>query len=222
MRVIFCAYREWALQIFKELDKLPHNFLLIKSPEDLTFSKCKNFKPDLILFYGWSWIIGDKYLSLAPSVCLHPSPLPKYRGGSPIQNQIINGEKTSAVTLFYMSNKIDAGDIISQKEISFEGHLQDILDRIVDTGIQLTTELLNGNMNGIPQDESNASYFKRRQPHQSELKADDFKNKTAEELYNIMRALEDPYPNAFIRCKDGSKLLFKRVEISENLSEIDD
>lgn len=219
MRVIFCAYRDWAFQIFKELEKLPHNFLLIKSPEDL--NKCEKFKPDLILFYGWSWIIGNNYLNLAPCVCLHPSPLPKYRGGSPIQNQIINGEQKSAVTLFYMSDKIDAGDIILQEEISLEGHLQEILDRIVDTGIKLTKELLNGKMGSMPQDETSASVFKRRQPHQSELTADDFKNKTAEELYNIMRALEDPYPNAFIRCKDGSKLLFKTVEISTINSEIE-
>ena len=47
---------------------------------------------------------------------LHPSPLPKYRGGSPIQNQIINGESKSAVTLFKINNKIDQGDIIYQKE----------------------------------------------------------------------------------------------------------
>lgn len=215
MRVIFCAYREWALQIFKELYKLPHNFLLIKSPDDLILNECENFKPDLILFYGWSWIVSDSYLNLAPCVCLHPSPLPKYRGGSPIQNQIINGEQKSAVTLFYMLDKIDAGDIILQEEISLEGHLQQILDRIVETGIKLTKELLNGKMDGTPQDESKASFFKRRQPHQSELTADDFKNKTAEELYNIIRALEDPYPNAFIKCKGGRKLLFKNVVISE-------
>ena len=45
---------------------------------------------------------------------LHPSPLPKYRGGSPIQNQIIRGVVDSMVTIFVMNDKIDAGDIIAQ------------------------------------------------------------------------------------------------------------
>ena len=46
---------------------------------------------------------------------LHPSPLPKFRGGSPIQNQIIRGEKISAVTIFKINKIIDGGDIYFQK-----------------------------------------------------------------------------------------------------------
>jgi len=150
---------------------------------------------------------------LAPCICLHPSLLPLYRGGSPIQNQIINGETTSAVTLFYMNKKVDAGDIILQESISLEGHLQDILNRIAEKGVKLTIEMLNGKWDGISQNESKATFYKRRKPHQSELKYEDFKNRDANELYNFIRALEDPYPNAFIRCKDGKKLLFKHVEL---------
>jgi methionyl-tRNA formyltransferase len=215
MRIIYGAYRNWALEIYEEIKKLPHEFLLITSEKDLIYEKCKDFEPDIFLFYGWSWMVKKEFLDLAPCVCLHPSPLPKYRGGSPIQNQIIRGEKTSAVTLFYMTEKLDAGDIILQEKISLEGHLQDILDRITKKAIKLTKEMLNGKLDAIPQDESKVTFFDRRKPHKSELKSEVFNNKSAEELYNFIRALEDPYPNAFIRCKDGKKLLFKRVEISK-------
>ena len=160
-------------------------------------------------------MVKKEFLDLAPCVCLHPSPLPKYRGGSPIQNQIIRGEKMSAVTLFYMTEGVDAGDIVLQEEISFEGHLQDILNRMTETGIRLTKKMLDGKLEATAQDESKATFFKRRQPQQSELKAEDFCNKSSEELYDFIRALEDPYPNAFIVCKDGKKLLFKQCEISD-------
>ena len=56
----------------------------------------------------------------------HPSPLPKFRGGSPIQNQIINGKSDSAVSIFKISEKLDEGDIIYQKYLSLEGELSKI------------------------------------------------------------------------------------------------
>ena len=213
MRVVYCAYREWALKIIWRMETHKHSFLLVSSHDELDYEKCKDFEPDLFLFYGWSWMVGKEFLDLAPCVCLHPSPLPRYRGGSPIQNQIIRGEKKSAVSLFYMTDKVDAGDVILQEEISFEGHLQDILDRMTETGIKLTRKMLDGKTNAVPQRKSEVTCFPRRKPCQSELKAEDFNNKNAQELYDFIRALEDPYPNAFIVCKDGKRLLFKCCEI---------
>ena len=67
--------------------------------------------PEIIFFIGWSWIIDDHLIKSNKCICLHPSPLPKYRGGSPIQHQIINGESLSAVTFFEMTNDLDAGDM---------------------------------------------------------------------------------------------------------------
>ena len=74
---------------------------------------------------------------------LHPSPLPKYRGGSPIQNQIINGEKKSAVTIFKINNILDGGDIYYQKKISLEGSLNEIFDRIIKLGTEGTLRIIN-------------------------------------------------------------------------------
>lgn len=216
MRIIYCAYREWALKIYQEIGKLNHDILLVTSPSELTAEKCRQFEPDLFLFYGWSWIVRREILDIAPCVCLHPSPLPKYRGGSPIQNQIIRGEKESAVSLFYMTEEMDAGDIILQEPISLRGHLQEILDRITQTGVKLTKIMLDGKLDGVPQDHLQATFFKRRQPFESELTTNDLKTKTAEELFNFIRALEDPYPNAFIRCRDNKNLLLKCVEIEDD------
>ena len=64
-----------------------------------------------------------------------------------------------------------------------------------------------------PQDNFEATYFKRRTPDQSEITIEDLKNLKAEDLYNKIRALQDPYPNAFIKCKNGTKLYLTKTHI---------
>ena len=119
----------------------------------LVFTQKKNFimelhneiyriKPDLILWYGWSNLVSEKVISNFFSVMRHPSPLPKYRGGSPIQNQIINGETEGAVTIFKMNNEVDEGDIIYQDFLSLEGDLNKILNDITEIGIELTKKMI--------------------------------------------------------------------------------
>ena len=133
------------------------------------------------------------------------SPLPLYRG-SPIQNQIIAGEKQSMVSIFIMTDELDAGDIVGQKEFSLIGNLNDIFNRIEDCGIQLTRNLLNNGLHRIPQNHSNATFCKRRTHSDSEISANELATQTAEYLHNKIRMLNDPYPNAYIVASDGKKL----------------
>ena len=109
--------------------------ILIKSPKKLTYKYVKNFSPKFIFFPDWSWIVSSNIINNYNCVCIHESDLPKFRGGSPIQNQIIRGIKSSAVTIFKINNKIDGGDIYFQKKLSLEGTLDDIFKRMVKIGI---------------------------------------------------------------------------------------
>ena len=61
------------------------------------------------MFYGWSWIVSKDLIENFTCLMLHPSPLPLYRGGSPLQNQIIEGKKTSKVSIIIMTEELDAG-----------------------------------------------------------------------------------------------------------------
>lgn len=213
MRILFCAYRSWALDIYNEITKLPHTFKLIKFPRELNYKDIITFNPDYILWYGWSWYIDKIYREMCVNIVLHNAPLPKYRGGTPIQHQIINNESKSAVTLFIPDDGIDTGNIIAQKEISLEGHLKEIFQRITNAGIELTIDILNNGFKGQSQNDNISSTYKRRTPEMSEITIDDFIHKDSIYLYNFIRMLEDPYPNAFYRCKDGKKLYFKLVEV---------
>lgn len=210
LKILCCGYREWALWLFSHLD---YEKVIIKSPEKLK-EVYREFNPDVVLLIGWSWIVPRDIYKNTPTLCLHPSPLPKYRGGSPIQHQIINGEEKSAVTLFMVDDGIDTGDILGQTEISLNYDLDNIFGEIVAKGLLLikNTLLDYPNFKRTPQT-GVATVYERRTPEESELKVIDFATKTAKELYDFVRALDDPYPNAFITCVDGERLYFKEVSL---------
>ncbi len=203
MRILFCGYRTWAIRAYNLLGRV---FDFASSPEELE-EKTSNRHYDIIFFVGWSWMIKKELIQSSKCICMHPSPLPKYRGGSPIQNQIINGEKESAVTFFIMDEKMDHGNILWQEKLSLSGNLDCIfrdMSSLTRSGI---THILNSpNNEGKEQDHNEATIYKRRKPEDSEIKPEDFYASTAEELYNKIRCLQGPYPKPFIKCKDGTTL----------------
>ena len=216
MKIVGIGYRKWALNIYGRLAASPeHDVIIIDSKERFEQIDLHRFDADVILFYGWSWLIPEALLDKYFCVMLHPAPLPRYRGGSPIQNQILAGEAESAVTLFRMNNRIDAGNILLQAPYSLAGTLDDIFERISDTGLKLTTKLLRGEYREIIQDETEASYCKRRTPEQSEITIEELLTKDGDYLYNKIRMLMDPYPNAFIRTTDNKKIVLKLAELEE-------
>ena len=216
MNIACITYRDWAIDIYDKVQdvyKDEHNFLIWRKKDDFDASQLKEFRPDLILWYGWSWIVEDTFVNDYESVMLHPSPLPKYRGGSPIQNQIINGEKIGAVTLFRMNEGLDKGDIYQQLPMSLTGTLDDIFRRISDLGFAATCDIINKNYTLRAQDESKSSYYKRRSPNDSEITLEELETRSSEYLHNKIRMLADPYPNAFIRTIDGEKLYIIKSKI---------
>ena len=243
MNIVFCAYRSWSLNILKALIKIQKTrewkITLVIAPKEKKIPNIKGIKilkinpkniknysqriqsenPHVIICYSWSWIIPKSILDIAPCLVLHPSPLPKYRGGSPIQNQLLDGVTRSAVSIIYATEKLDAGNILAQESISFEGYLKDILDRISDVGSRLTIDLLDkmvkGPVKGTPQEESKATTVKRRKPSMSEITIQEIKTKSAEYLYNKIRGLQDPYPKAFIVCRDGKKIFITGAHLKE-------
>ena len=207
------------------ITELGTDTVIVENPKEISEMYPDGFfsEFDILLFYGWSWIVPAEIVKNKICICLHPSPLPRYRGGSPIQHQIINGEKASAVSLFQMTEKLDDGPVYKQKPFALEGHLADIIKRIGDMGFEATVEMLDqleeGKLKPVPQDGSKATIFKRRKKEESELTEEKLNKMNSEELFNFARALEDPYPNAFIKLKNGSTLLLKSVEASNPYEE---
>jgi methionyl-tRNA formyltransferase len=217
INVIFCGYRDWANCIFKAVEK--HDNINVKDIIK-TFEEYKELEQnppndiDLILFIGWSWIIPNFFTERYLCIGIHPSDLPQYRGGAPLQNQIINGVVISKVSLITLSSKLDAGEIWLKEDLSLSGDsITDVFDNIVQSSILLLNNFFDNYPNIKPeiQDISKGSYFKRRKPEESELNIDDFNKMSLKELYNFIRCLTDPYPNAYLEDKDGNRLIFKNV-----------
>ena len=215
MKVVCVGYREWALNIYAMiLNKMDGVEALIQSSKKhFSEEKIRRFNPDFILFYGWSDVVAKQLISDYTCLMLHPSPLPKYRGGSPIQNQIIEGETESAVTIFIMDQFIDTGPICRQRYLSLDGSLENIFKSIEIIGFELTSDILENGLQATEQDENEATYCARRTPKMSEITMDDLKTKPASYIYNKVRMLQAPYPGAYIRSADGKKIFIRKCDI---------
>ena len=126
MNYVYCAHRKYSLNVFKKLKKKYKNFILVNGNDNLTLSKIKKINPQFIFFPDWSWIVPNEIIKNYQCICIHESNLPKFRGGSPLQNQIIRGIKKTKSTAFLMNDKLDAGKILLKKDLSLDGTLDEI------------------------------------------------------------------------------------------------
>lgn len=211
MVFLFCGYRSWALELYSKLIKINKNFVLISSPKKLTSRYVQQINPDFIFFPDWSWKVPSSIIENFQCICFHESDLPKFRGGSPIQNQIIRGVKKTKTTAFLMNDKIDEGDILLKENLLLTGTINEIFSRMIENDFKMIQKIISGKykikkQTGIP------SYFKRRSPQESELDSLDI---SLTKLYDFIRMLDDPYPNAFV--KSGKrKILFKNPSLKNN------
>ena len=176
--------------------------------EEESIKKIKEFNPDLILVVAYGQILSKDILNIPWMGCvnIHASLLPKYRGASPINWTIINGEEETGITFIFMNEKVDAGDIIYQQKITIfpdetYGELNKRLSNL-SAGIinKLLKEIKNGKIKRIPQEKQLATYTKKMSKEDGEII---WSNK-GEKIYNLIRGTT-PYPGAFTYYK-GKKL----------------
>ncbi len=164
------------------------------------------YNPDILITCAYGQIIPTVLLD-APkygAINIHASLLPKLRGGAPIHKSIIYGEKETGITIMYMVDKMDAGDIIEQEkiEITDEDNVGTIHDKLSEIGANLLIKTLpsifNKTNKRIPQDESKVTYAYNVTREEEKI---DF-NKTARDVFNQIRGLY-PYPVAYTTLHDN-------------------
>jgi methionyl-tRNA formyltransferase len=174
-----------------------------------------NLNPDLIVVCGYKYIIPIEIFSIPKlkSINIHPSYLPNYRGQHVINWAIANGEYETGVTIHFIDEGIDTGDIIIQKRISilFEDSALSLHNKIYSNVCELLKYVLNTISSGQilyaeKQDDSKASYFRPRTPRDGII---DW-NRNGLEIYNLIRALVKPWPGAYSYIK-GNKIIFWSV-----------
>jgi methionyl-tRNA formyltransferase len=201
----FGSVKNWALQ--KNI--AVYTTEEVNSPDWI--AKIAAIHPDIIFSFYYRKMICKKILDL-PSVGafnLHGSYLPYYRGRCPVNWVIINGEAKTGVTLHYMIEKPDAGDIVGQKPVVIDisdtaktlynklcWAAKDLLDEIVPL-------IKKGQIPRRKQDLSQGSYYGGRRPEDGRI---DWK-KSADEIYNLIRGVTQPYPGAFASLDNDEKII---------------
>ncbi len=124
----------------------------------LGYNALMDLSPQAIFYSGWSWIVPDELLkpiSGISNLVLHPGMLPKDRGGSPIQNQMRAGRKSTYANLIELEKEVDAGPIYFKEKISLEGQADDVWARMTSAAITTAKKYLKayaeGNLYPKPQ-----------------------------------------------------------------------
>jgi methionyl-tRNA formyltransferase len=212
VKIFCCGYRSWAVAAFQEIRKQRPTveIVILLDWKSVTRQLLDVVQPTFLLFYGWSWLVESSITSSYPCYCLHPSALPAYRGGSPLQHQIIAGLTETKATLFLMTKDFDRGPIAAAVSLSLEGDIPTIQERMTSAGVKLGTELIDtyesGNVPQVKEQEGAGSIYKRRTPAESEITQEELLSHSAFELANKIRSLTGDYPHAFIKCRDGTRL----------------
>ncbi|MEK3767554.1 methionyl-tRNA formyltransferase [Paenibacillus sp. FSL R5-0887] len=158
------------------------------------------YEPDLIVTAAYGQILPKAVLDLPRNGCVnvHGSLLPKYRGGAPIQRSIINGEKVTGVTLMYMAEGLDTGDMISRVEVAIEAEDTSgtLFEKLSLAGRDLLKSemprLVSGKVQAVQQDDSEATYAPNLNREDERL---DW-NASSRDNYNRIRGLV-PFSGAF-------------------------
>ena len=167
-------------------------------------------QPDLILSVYYRHMIGTRILDMARlgAFNMHGSLLPRYRGRAPINWAVLHGEPRIGMTLHRMVKAADAGGVVDQEGVDIDPRdtaeqafrkvlpcARRVLDRQIDA-------LLSGTARETPQDDAKATYFGGRTPEDGRI---DW-SRTSVEIFNLIRAVTDPYPGAFTEA-GGARLM---------------
>lgn len=173
-------------------------------------------KPDLIVSVNFDQIFKKEIINIPEKGCIniHASLLPKYRGRAPLNWAILKGEKETGVTVHYINEGIDTGQIILQEkiEIKKKDYIADILERVKEKYPEMINKAVDliksDKVKPIKQDEENGSYYGKRTPADGLI---DW-NQSAKDIYNLIRAVSHPYPGAFTYL-DDEKVFIWRAEV---------
>jgi len=173
----------------------------------------RTYPADLLWVIGLSQLVPPRLLQFARrgGVGFHPTMLPRGRGRAPVAWTILLGER-AAVSLFWLTDRPDAGDILAQREVPVlpDDYSEDLIKRtnevLREVVLDLAPMIRSGELPRVPQDEGQATYYLKRTPADGLI---DWAQPT-ESVYRLIRAAGRPYPGAFT-FSAGRKVIIWRA-----------
>lgn len=184
--------------------------------DDLTShaADLEQLRPQCIWIMGWPYLVRPPVLAVGRCIGMHPTPLPRRRGGAPMNWTLLDGEPSSAVTLFGMRAGVDDGEILAQEafEVGLDDYVGDLAAKIYLLTEKLVRRsavaLAEDNAVWTPQDGSRATYTRRRTPADGRINWSD----SSVRIRNLIRATSHPFPGAFTKL-DGATVRVWRAEV---------
>lgn len=205
---------------FSEAHGIPSLYVNdINSNETLRWISDKS--PDVVFCFGWSRLIKQSLLELAPLgvIGFHPAALPANRGRHPIIWSLVLGLEKTASTFFFMNSGVDSGDILSQKEIfiTHEDDARTLYDKVVNVALLQIAEFLpqlsSSSFQRIKQNELDSNVWRKRGIADGKI---DWRM-SAQNINNLVRGLAHPYEGAHFLF-DGKEIKVWRSAISDDIA----
>lgn len=181
--------------------------------------------PDLIIIASFSKILPKEIINYprCGAINIHPSELPKYRGAHPIQWAIIKGEPYIGITIHYVNETIDSGDILAQERVvlSNQDNINTIWKKVIKKGVDLLIRVVKKinkskkRLAGLKQKNNQVTFAPKRTPKDSRI----IWSGNVREIFNLVRALKPPY-QAFGYNSKGEKIEFIESYIPKDYGQV--
>ena len=225
---IIATIKEWNISNYftlKEKHK-EYNFFLITNKDELTIDYIDKLSPKYIFFPHWSWIIPKQIHERFECIVFHMTDLPYGRGGSPLQNLIMNEVYDTKISALRVEQGLDTGDIYLKENFNIQlGSAEEIFLKLSEIVFnKMIPTIIRSNK--LPQAQTgDIVSFKRRSPEESNLTSIDIKTLT--KLYDFIRMLDaEGYPKAYLSlnnlkielsdCHLKNNKLVGRFEVTEH------
>lgn len=187
------------------------------------YDEIKKRNPDLIVTAAFGQLLPKGLLEIPKFGCInvHASLLPKLRGGAPIHYAILEGHEKTGISIMYMAEKLDAGDVISQEEVMIEDKddVATLHDKLSEVGADLLLSTLpaifSGDADRIPQDESKATFAPNITRDQEKI---DW-NQSQQTVYNRIRGLH-PWPVSFTTWRGKVLKVYEAKKTNQSTNEL--
>lgn len=211
--LVIVTSRQWNEYLAEEIaaatGKPTH---LITKKQNLSLEYLKPLEPEYIFFPHWSYIITPEIFENFECVVFHMTDLPFGRGGSPLQNLILQGFENTKLSALRCEGELDAGSVYLKKDLNLNGSANEIYLRASKVILKMILEISDGKIEPEPQ-KGKPVLFQRRRPEQSNIQNADISS--LDDIFNFIRMLDaDGYPKAYLEVQ-GYTVEFSRVNIEK-------
>lgn len=205
MNVIVSKNNSWSKKLFDIISNNSNQFIWITECNSQILD---SISPNWIFFFHWSDMVSQEIYNKYKCVIVHTGNLPAGRGGSPLQNQILEEITSTKVNLLEMNSTLDGGGVYISDTITLQGSLTDIWFMIANIASNLILKCVNNSLTSVPQI-GKSKYFKRKL--NNKLILDPLKDISY--VYDQIRMLDsDEYPQTYIEI--GEYILeFSRAKL---------